>query len=51
MSLTSEEIQDKIKMVKQDIQSIRGTSGGEKKIEALSTYLDYLEDQLKHSKA
>lgn len=51
MSLSIEELQDKIKMVKQDMQTVRGTMGSEKKIEALSAYLDYLEDQLKHSKA
>lgn len=45
--LTIDELKDKIKIVKSDIESLRLTGDSSRKIEVLSEYLLYLEDELK----
>lgn len=47
MSLTAEELKEKIEKVSTDLRDLQGSTGNVRKIEALSEYKKYLEDQLK----
>jgi hypothetical protein len=47
MSLTSQELKDKISMVEQDIANLRKDAGNDRKISILIDYIDYLKDELK----
>ena len=46
MSLTIDELKEKIKMVEKDITSLQANGDSTKKIETLSEYHSYLKDQL-----
>jgi hypothetical protein len=48
MTLTSKELREKIDIVTKDISKLQG-EGSEKKVEALSLYIDYLKDELKEA--
>ena len=48
--LTIEELQDKIAKVVIDIEALRNTGESSKKLEILSEYKEYLEDELKFLK-
>ena len=47
MSLTIDELKEKIAMVIRDIESLRKEGDSSRKIETLCEYKEYLEDQLK----
>jgi hypothetical protein len=47
MSLTIEELKGKIAVTKQDLEELRLTGDSSRKLEVLSEYLAYLEDELK----
>jgi len=47
MSLTIEEIKAKISITKKDLEDLRLTGDSSRKLEVLSEYLAYLEDELK----
>lgn len=51
MSLSAKELKEKIDIVSKDLRDLQGTSGNVRKIEALSEYKRYLEDQLKQAPA
>ena len=44
--LTLQALQDKIKKVKEDINSLRLTGDSSRKLEVLTEYKEYLEDEL-----
>lgn len=48
--LTIEELQDKISKVIIDIEALRNTGESSKKLEILSEYKEYLEDELRFLK-
>jgi hypothetical protein len=45
--LTIDELKEKIERVKQDLESLRMTGDASRKLEILSEYKSYLEDELK----
>jgi hypothetical protein len=45
--LTTQELEDKIKMVQKDIDGLMSTGGAGRKLEVLSEYKQYLEDELR----
>jgi hypothetical protein len=45
--LTISELKEKIERVKQDLESLRLTGDASRKLEILSEYKSYLEDELK----
>lgn len=47
MSLTKEQLEERIKRVDEDMRRIRSAGADEKKIFALSQYKEYLQDELK----
>jgi hypothetical protein len=47
MSLTKEQLAERIKQVDQDLQKIRSAGADEKKIFTLIQYKEYLQDELK----
>jgi len=47
MSLSRQEIKDKICMVETDLENLRNNSSSDKKLSILSEYRDYLKDELK----
>ena len=49
-SLTFTELEEKIEKVKLDIESLRDTGESSRKLEILSEYKSYLEDELKFLK-
>ncbi len=48
--LTLEDLAQKIEKVKQDIEALRLTGDASRRLEVLSEYKDYLEDELKFLK-
>lgn len=44
--LSISEIQEKIKKVKQDLETLRATGESGRKVEILTEYLDYLQDEV-----
>ena len=48
--LTIQELEEKIKMVQKDIDSLMSTGGAGRKLEVLSEYKQYLEDELRVTK-
>jgi hypothetical protein len=49
MSLTIQELKDKIEMVNKDIQGLRGEPGNDHKASVLADYIEYLKDELKEA--
>lgn len=49
-ALTSEELKEKIEMVKKDIELLRSTGETGRKLEVLCEYREYLEDELRFIK-
>ena len=49
MSLTVQEINEKIEGIKLDIEKLRGEPGSERKIMFLTDYIDYLKDEIKEA--
>jgi uncharacterized small protein (DUF1192 family) len=49
MSLTKKELTEKIAMVKEDLAKLRANGGEDKKIEILTQYIEYLEDERKQA--
>jgi len=49
MSLTVQEIKEKIDMVNKDIENLRSDVGNDRKISILVDYIDYLKDELKEA--
>jgi hypothetical protein len=47
MSLTVEQIQERITRVEEDIKKLRSSGAEEKKLIALGEYKEYLKDELK----
>ncbi len=47
MSLTKEQLEERIKRVDEDMKRLRSTGADEKKMFALAQYKDYLQDELK----
>lgn len=45
--LTEQEMQDKIEMVKRDLDRLRMQGGGDRQMSILMEYQSYLEDELK----
>lgn len=50
MSLTPQQLEDKIKKVEEDLTKLRQTGGEEKKTIILRDYIDYLKDELKEAR-
>lgn len=50
MSLTAEELKEKIKQVEKDIATLSGTGESGRKFEVLNEYKEYLEDELRFIK-
>ena len=48
--LTIQELADKIKKVEMDLEELRLTGNASRKLEVLSEYKEYLEDELKFLK-
>lgn len=48
--LTIQELADKIKKVEKDLEELRLTGNASRKLEVLSEYKEYLEDELKFLK-
>lgn len=44
--LTIEELKEKIKRVKQDIDQLKGMGDGGRKLDTLCEYVEYLEEEL-----
>jgi hypothetical protein len=49
MTLTAQEYRDKIEMVKQDLEKLESTGGGDRKMSMLADYIAYLKDELKEA--
>jgi hypothetical protein len=49
MSLTVQELNEKIEGIKLDIEKLRGEVGSDRKIMFLSDYIDYLKDEIKEA--
>jgi hypothetical protein len=49
MSLTVQELNEKIEGIKLDIDKLRGEPGSDRKIMFLSDYIDYLKDEIKEA--
>lgn len=47
MSLNKEELLEKIKIVEADLQKLHGSGADSRKLEVLSDYKSYLQDELK----
>jgi hypothetical protein len=47
MTLTVQEIKDKIEQVTKDLAKIQSEPGNDRKSESLGLYIDYLKDELK----
>jgi hypothetical protein len=49
MSLTVQELNEKIEGIKLDIDKLRGEPGSDRKIMFLSDYINYLKDEIKEA--
>jgi len=49
MTLTAKELQEKIDMIKIDMERLRSENGNERKASILIDYIDYLKDELKEA--
>jgi hypothetical protein len=49
MSLTVQELNEKIEGIKLDIEKLRGEPGSDRKIMFLTDYIDYLKDEIKEA--
>ena len=47
MSLTIQELNEKIEIINTDIEKLRSDAGNERKITFLLDYIDYLKDEIK----
>lgn len=48
--LTIKDLEDKVEMVKKDIDNLMSTGGAGRKLEVLTEYKSYLEDEIKFLK-
>jgi hypothetical protein len=49
MSLTIQELNQKIEGIKLDIEKFRGEAGSDRRIMFLADYIDYLKDEIKEA--